>query len=143
MGYTELIRGLLVYEVMGSHHHTYHREPSDASLMEDYSLIFMQISVVPKEPHPSDLIEIVLPVSTEVIFLNLPVEDCIANAKSRPWEPQKYDSKVAQDENLGMLIDWIAQYAERNDPFSRASHEALYRAFPGEKTMYVSNERGE
>jgi hypothetical protein len=52
MGYTELIRGLLVYEVMGSHHHTYHREPSDASLMEDYSLIFMQISVVPKEPHP-------------------------------------------------------------------------------------------
>ena len=53
MGYTELIRGLLVYEVMGSHRHTYHREPSDASLMEDYSLIFMQISVVPKEPHPN------------------------------------------------------------------------------------------
>jgi adenylate kinase family enzyme len=89
----------------------------------------------------SDLIEIVLPVSTEVIFLNLPVEDCIANAKSRPWEPQKYDSKVGQDENLGMLIDWIAQYADRNDTFSRSSHEALFREFPGKKTMYVSNDR--
>ena len=90
----------------------------------------------------SDLLAFVLPVSTEVIFLNLPVEDCISNAKSRPWEPHKYPSMDAQNENLGMLLDWIAHYADRADTFSRSSHEALFRDYPGTKSMYVSNEGG-
>jgi adenylate kinase family enzyme len=55
----------------------------------------------------SDLLEIASPYSTEIIYLNLPIEQCIKNAKSRPWEPHKYASKEAQDANLNMLIDWI------------------------------------
>ncbi|BBM03211.1 shikimate kinase [Microbulbifer sp. GL-2] len=89
----------------------------------------------------SDLLEIVLPVSSEVIFLNLPVQMCISNAKNRPWEPHKYVSKEAQDENLDMLIKWIAEYTNRDDTFSKASHEALYNFYKGKKTMYTKNER--
>lgn len=87
----------------------------------------------------ADLLEIVLPASTEILFLNLPIETCIANAKKRPWEPHKYESKQAQDENLEMLIDWISQYAQRNDSFSKSAHERLFQSYNGKKRMYTSN----
>ena len=89
----------------------------------------------------SDLLEIALPESNEIIFLNLPIENCISNAKKRPWEPHKYESKAAQDENLSMLIGWIAQYTERTDTFSKSAHEALFNGYKGKKTMYNNNER--
>ena len=88
----------------------------------------------------SDLLEIALPFSSEVIFMNLPVEICIENAKNRPWEPHKYDSKEAQDNNLKMLIGWISQYSERNDTFSELAHNRLYERFSGKKNMVTINE---
>lgn len=88
----------------------------------------------------ADLIELVLGNADEVIFLDLPVEQCIANAKRRPWEPHKYESKEAQDDNLTMLLEWISRYPVREDNFSRAAHRALYDAFVGTKKIYTSNE---
>ena len=88
----------------------------------------------------SDLIKLVLSEADEVIFLDLPIEDCISNAKRRPWEPHKYESKEAQDENLDMLIEWISQYSKRTDTFSRMAHQALYDGFGGQKAVYTSNE---
>jgi adenylate kinase family enzyme len=87
----------------------------------------------------ADLLEIVTPKADKVIFLNLPASACVENAKNRPWEPHKYESKKAQDENLDMLIDWISQYTSRNDTFSKVAHEKLFEEFQGKKTMYVSN----
>ena len=89
----------------------------------------------------ADLLEKALPFSNEIIFMNLPIEACILNAKNRPWEPHKYESKEAQDANLEMLIDWISQYNKRSDTFSEQSHRSLYNAFQGIKTIYVSNAR--
>ena len=89
----------------------------------------------------ADLLEKALPFSNEIIFMNLPVETCILNAKNRPWEPHKYESKDAQDVNLEMLIDWISQYNHRVDTFSEQSHRTLYDKFKGKKTVYISNER--
>lgn len=88
----------------------------------------------------TDLLEIAVPYSTELIFMNLPVEACIANAKQRPWEPHKYDSAEAQDANLQMLLEWIAQYPNRADTFSQSSHLALYQEYAGQKRMCVANE---
>jgi len=87
----------------------------------------------------SDLIELVLPFSSEVIFMDLPVALCIENARNRPWEPHKYESKQAQDSNLNMLIDWISQYSARTDTFSRASHVALYEQYNGAKRIVTKN----
>ena len=75
----------------------------------------------------SDLIQITLDWASHLIFLNLTVESCIANAKKRPWEPHKYESKALQDENLEMLIGWIEEYPIRDDPCSLSSHTKLYR----------------
>ncbi|MAT95024.1 MAG: shikimate kinase [Halioglobus sp.] len=90
----------------------------------------------------ADLVELALPASTEIIFLDLPVQLCTDNARRRPWEPHKYASKEAQDANLDMLLDWIAQYEEREDTFSRASHAALFERYAGKKTRYTDNARG-
>lgn len=89
----------------------------------------------------SDLLELALPYSNEIIFLNLSIEDCISNARKRPWEPHKYESKEAQDANLDMLIAWIAQYTERNDEFSLQAHQALFDGYLGKKSVLVSNAR--
>ena len=89
----------------------------------------------------TDLLELAISKSTEIVYMNLPVKACIANAKSRPWEPHKYESKEAQDSNLEMLIDWIAQYSERDDTFSEAAHNKLYENYSGKKSMFTCNER--
>lgn len=86
-----------------------------------------------------DLLEMAKPYASELIFLNLPVNDCIANAKTRPWEPHKYDSKQAQDANLEMLIGWIADYYQRHDPFSSIAHTEFYEKFLGKKIMLRQN----
>ena len=38
----------------------------------------------------SDLLEMAMPFSDEIIFMNLSIESCIENARNRPWEPHKY-----------------------------------------------------
>lgn len=88
----------------------------------------------------ADLLALVLPVCSEIIFLDVPVAACIENAKKRPWEPHKYESKAAQDANLEMLIDWIRQYPNRSDTFSRSAHEALFNQFNGHKSVFTRNQ---
>jgi adenylate kinase family enzyme len=88
----------------------------------------------------TELLEMAVPQSNEIIFMNLPIEICIANAKNRPWEPHKYESMEAQNKNLEMLIGWVSQYSERSDSFSEAAHQELYKNYTGKKTMVTSNE---
>lgn len=89
----------------------------------------------------SDLLELVIPRCTEIVFLNPGAEVCAANCRSRPWEPHKYRSKKEQDENLEMLIAWVEQYDQRTDEFSLKAHRRLFDGFTGEKTEYTSNGR--
>lgn len=89
----------------------------------------------------TDLLELAEPHSNEIIFMNLPIEMCILNAKSRPWEPHKYKSKQAQDNNLDMLIDWISQYTNRDDTFSLDAHQKFYNNYSGEKQIISSNQK--
>jgi adenylate kinase family enzyme len=88
----------------------------------------------------TDLLQLVESHATEIIFMNLPIEACIANAKARPWEPHKYPSKKAQDENLEMLINWISQYTQRDDTFSYAAHTQFYENYRGQKRMITHNQ---
>ncbi|MCF6319828.1 MAG: shikimate kinase [Proteobacteria bacterium] len=86
-----------------------------------------------------DLLEMVFSSANEMIFMNLPIEKCIANAKNRPWEPHKYDSKQAQDANLDMLINWISDYPSRTDTFSEVEHSKLYQRFSLKKSTIKCN----
>lgn len=83
----------------------------------------------------TDLLEMAASQATEIIFLNLEVAQCVENARNRPWEPHKYSSPEAQDENLEMLILWIEDYHERRDVFSYESHLGFFEAFEGRKRM--------
>ncbi len=84
----------------------------------------------------SDLLKLAMVKADEVIFLNLPVKECIITAQNRPWEPHKYETKAAQDSNLEMLINWISQYPKRDDYFSQQAHLELFTAFAGKKEMH-------
>lgn len=88
----------------------------------------------------TDLLELIKDESTEIVFMNLPIDLCVSNAKARPWEPHKYPSKQAQDENLYMLINWISQYSERKDVFSYDAHIKFYNEYKGKKQMFTRNE---
>ena len=87
----------------------------------------------------SDLLEMAIPSSNELIFMNIPVELCVENARNRPWELHKYESKEAQDSNLNMLIEWISLYSERTDVFSKSTHTTLYEKYPRKKSIVTSN----
>ncbi|MFT6270605.1 MAG: adenylate kinase family enzyme [Alphaproteobacteria bacterium] len=89
----------------------------------------------------ADLLELVESFANEAVFLNLPVHLCIENAMSRPWEPHKYESQEAQDDNLAMLLDWVAGYMLRTDSLSYIAHSALYDSFQGKKTEILCNEQ--
>jgi adenylate kinase family enzyme len=77
---------------------------------------------------------------TEMIFLNPGVEACVENCRARPWEPHKYPSREAQDANLRMLLEWVREYATREDEFSLREHRKLFDAHAGQKVEYRSNE---
>ena len=83
----------------------------------------------------ANLIEIAAGNATEMIFLNLPIGECVSNARVREWEPHKYKTKEAQDENLPFLVDWIRTYSERDDECSFQSHLELFERFARKKTM--------
>ncbi len=91
----------------------------------------------------SDLLALVIPFSTEIIFLNPGVDTCITNCRKRPWERHKYESPEAQNANLEMLTAWIEQYPQREDLFSLQVHRRLFDAYSGTKHEYTSNARSE
>ena len=91
----------------------------------------------------SDLLELVIPHCTEIIFLNPGIEICATNCRNRPWEPHKYSSPEEQDANLDMLLTWVEQYSQRTDEFSLQAHRRIFDNYAGEKREYTSNERWE
>ncbi|NBD17713.1 MAG: shikimate kinase [Cyanobacteria bacterium] len=81
----------------------------------------------------ADILEPLLPYCKKLIFLNPGVESCVSHCKARPWEPEKFESKEAQDKNLENLIQWVRSYNIRDDEYGLKRHRALYDAFSGEK----------
>lgn len=86
----------------------------------------------------ADLLEIALPFCTELRFLNPGTEACVANCMARPWEPEKYPSKEAQDANLAFLLDWVREYDRRSDEYSLTRHRELFDRFSGPKVEITS-----
>ncbi len=77
--------------------------------------------------------------ASEMYFLNPSIEECQQNCRTRPWEPHKYETEEAQEENLEMLLEWVANYETRNDEFSLQEHRAIFESFRGKKEELKSN----
>jgi len=84
-----------------------------------------------------DLVEAMLDGEVELIFLNPPVETCVAHCLARPWEPHKWKSKEAQDERLACLLDWVRAYPERDNTLSLREHRRIFDSYRGPKREIV------
>ncbi len=87
----------------------------------------------------SDLLSLAISHCDKLIFLNPSIEACVRNCRSRRWEPHKYPSVKAQNQNLEMLIRWVREYETRDDEFSLQRHRQLFAEFNGEKVEYTDN----
>lgn len=72
--------------------------------------------------------------SPRLIFLNPGKEACVANCRSRPWEPHKYKSKHEQDERLAFLLSWVGDYYTRDGDMSLTEHRRCFASYGGLKT---------
>jgi adenylate kinase family enzyme len=68
-----------------------------------------------------------------LVFIDPGVEACLANCRSRPWEPHKYASKAEQDEKLEFLLSWVREYYSRDGDVSLVAHQALFEKYRGPK----------
>ena len=71
--------------------------------------------------------------SPVLLVLDPGVEACLANCRSRPWEPHKYESKELQDRHLEFLLSWVREYYTRDGDLSLAAHQALFDEYRGPK----------
>jgi adenylate kinase family enzyme len=79
------------------------------------------------------LIEAALAFTPKLVFLNPGLDACLANGRSRPWEPHKYASKEEQDSNLPFLLSWVADYYTRSGSLSLEAHRLCFEAYAGPK----------
>lgn len=85
----------------------------------------------------ASLVRAALELEPTLIFLDRPVERCIAHCRARPFEPHKYKTPAEQDERLEFLIDWVRGYPARDGELGRPAHEALFLAYSGPKERRV------
>lgn len=79
------------------------------------------------------LVRVALSYEPHLLFLDPGPERCRMNCEARPWEPHKYATKAEQDEKLGFLLSWVADYYRRDGEMSHRGHHALYESYPGPK----------
>jgi adenylate kinase family enzyme len=80
-----------------------------------------------------DLISATLPFEPLLLFLDPGLQACQNHCRQRPWEPHKYVTKAAQDARLEMLLDWVADYYQRDGELSWRQHQDLFDSYPGAK----------
>lgn len=79
------------------------------------------------------LIKATLSFEPELILLDPGERQCLSNCRNRTWEPSKYSSKAAQDENLDFLLDWVSSYYLRDGDLSYKEHLSLFNEYVGPK----------
>ena len=80
------------------------------------------------------LLPAALPRTTEFIFLDLPLEECLDNVRRR-------GAPGAEDQAFAALLAWAAEYPNRQNANSREAHQRLWDGFGGAKRILRS--RGE
>ncbi|MFQ3671228.1 MAG: shikimate kinase [Verrucomicrobiia bacterium] len=81
----------------------------------------------------SDLIAASFAWVPELVFMDPGPEICLANCRRRPHERHKFRTKEEQDRQLEALLQWVADYYERDDLMSHRAHLALFEAYSGPK----------
>ena len=80
------------------------------------------------------LVRVTLAFRPRLVWLDPDVECCLANCRSRPWEPHKYSSPAEQNERLPFLLEWVAAYDRRPGELGREDHQACFLTYEGPRT---------
>jgi len=75
-----------------------------------------------------------------LLFIDPGVDACLANCRSRTWEPHKYASKAEQDEKLEFLLSWVRDYYRRDGELSLGAHQSLFESYRGLKLRLAHRE---
>ena len=81
----------------------------------------------------ASLVSAAAPFGAQLILLDPGEAQCLANCRSRPWEPHKYTTPEEQAERLPFLLAWVSEYYSRDGDLSLAGHRALFEAWQGPK----------
>jgi predicted GNAT family acetyltransferase len=84
----------------------------------------------------ADLVQALAGADDHLVWLDLPVAECVENARARPWEPHKWPSADAQDAFLPRLIGFIEGYPTDPTPTGRPAHAQLFSDFPGAREAH-------
>jgi adenylate kinase family enzyme len=82
-----------------------------------------------------DLVGAVLGHRPLLIFLAPGQDVCVANCRTRPWEPHKYRTKREQDDHLEHLLGWVRSYYGLHGSMSLSGHRAVFDAYTGPKRL--------
>ncbi len=82
-----------------------------------------------------ELVAHLLPLDPVLVWLDPGEATCLEHCRRRPWEPHKYPSREAQDENLAMLLEWVSEHYRREGAMSFAAHAALHAGYAGRKRI--------
>lgn len=80
------------------------------------------------------LLPAALPRATQFVFIDLPVEDCLANLRSRGKQGGETDAAFEA------MLAWAGDYPIRQNANSRSAHLRLWEAFAGDKAMLGSRD---
>jgi len=87
----------------------------------------------------SDLVSALATRDDALIWLDVPLEECVENCKSRPFEPHKWESPEAQDRFLPRLLEFLPEYSDADGALGRAAHAAVFEAHEGKKLRLLSS----
>jgi adenylate kinase family enzyme/GNAT superfamily N-acetyltransferase len=80
-----------------------------------------------------DMVAEILQFDPCLVWLRTSVEACLAQCLSRGFEPHKFASPAEQKAALPALLEWVAEYPDREGPMSEAAHRKLYETYRGRK----------
>jgi adenylate kinase family enzyme len=81
-----------------------------------------------------DLAAIAVPRTTNLIWLDLPWQECLGALRARGKRPE------ATEQSHAALLSWAESYWTRRTPSSYQGHHSLYEAFAGPKLRLCSRQ---
>jgi len=78
------------------------------------------------------LLPAALPRATSFVFIDFPVDECLANLRLRGTQGG------GDEASFQSMLDWVAEYPIRTNWNSRSAHRRLWEAFEGSKEILSS-----
>ena len=87
-----------------------------------------------------NLIEKFIPTASEIMFLDLPWNECNMNLINRGSESSKQLNQDLAEKNFKALVTWASEYKNRSSKASYSFHNQLFQSFQRKKHRLKNRE---